>query len=73
MPQVQVIRIAIAADGTDALVYGQLVDDPTKVAVASMATEGALLLAAQAHMQEEPLVLDMPDEAVFAVLELPDL
>ena len=73
MPQVQVVRIAIATDGSDALVYGRIVGDPTKVAVASMAIEGAILLAAQAHRQDGLVTLDMPDEAVFAVLELPDL
>lgn len=71
MPQVQVVRIYVNDRMPVGLVFGQIVDDPTKVAVAMMEVEGALLLAAEAHRQEGPFILDMPDEAVFEILELP--
>lgn len=71
MPQVQVVRIYVNDRMPVGLVFGQIIADPTKVAVAMMEVEGALLLAAEAHRQEGHFILDMPDEAVFEILELP--
>jgi hypothetical protein len=72
MPEVKVIRIAVAKDDSYGLVFGQLVENHSQVAVAMIDREGALLMADEAERQEGDFVLYMPDDAVFAVLEDPD-
>lgn len=73
MPQVKIIRIGIDEGLGVGLVFGQLVENPSQVAVAMIDREGALLMADEAHSQPGDFILDMPDEAVFEVLEIPEL
>jgi hypothetical protein len=71
MPEVKVIRIGIDERVGVGLVFGQLLSNPSQVAVAMIDREGALLMADEAHSQQGDFILDMPDDAVFAVLEDP--
>jgi hypothetical protein len=69
--EVQVKRVVVAEGSTVALLFGQPTDDSTKVIVAALDRRQAFDLAEFASQVDGPVVVDVPDWAVLAVLELP--
>lgn len=65
--KIRVEQIAIV-EGT-AFVSGKPVNDPTKVMVGAAEVMGAMVMALA--LQDGEIVVDMPDEAVVRILELP--
>lgn len=67
MTKIQVDQIAI--ENGEAYVLGRPVNDGTKVLIGAAEVRGAMLMAIE--LQGGPIVVDMPDEAVVRIVELP--
>lgn len=69
--EVQVLRVMASEESSVALLFGQPTNDSTKVVVAGLDRDEAIAFAKYANELDGPVLVDVPEWAVLAVLELP--